>query len=169
MYIILHRSIITLLMSHDIDFTDGGSHNSDLIRNLHTPLTKLTSMPLPGRNRSDAGSIGRSDHVLALHIDGLVQDCSNSIAGALELLLACTKPSIWSLQASNVYYNTKTLNLKYHKISFVNTYLRSWSITLWFYTRRDNVAVPRRLDNWNRWYERTRCREIRGFQFLTRG
>ena len=30
------------------------------------------------------------------HIDGLVQDCSNSIANALELLPSCTiKQSIW--------------------------------------------------------------------------
>ena len=28
------------------------------------------------------------------HIDGLVQDCSNSIANALALLQSCTKPSI---------------------------------------------------------------------------
>ena len=28
------------------------------------------------------------------HIDGLVQDCSNSIANALELLQSCTKPLI---------------------------------------------------------------------------
>ena len=30
----------------------------------------------------------------AYHIDDLVQDCSNSIANALELLQSCTKPSI---------------------------------------------------------------------------
>ena len=29
------------------------------------------------------------------HFDGLVQDCSNSTANALELLQSCTKPSIW--------------------------------------------------------------------------
>ena len=29
------------------------------------------------------------------HIDGLVQDCSNSSALAMELLQSCTKPSIW--------------------------------------------------------------------------
>ena len=29
------------------------------------------------------------------HINGLVQDCSNSIANALELLQSCTKPSIY--------------------------------------------------------------------------
>ena len=29
------------------------------------------------------------------HIDGLAQDCSNSIANALELLQSCTKLSIW--------------------------------------------------------------------------
>ena len=30
-----------------------------------------------------------------LHIIGLVQDCSISIAKALEILQSCTKPSIW--------------------------------------------------------------------------
>ena len=29
------------------------------------------------------------------HIDGLVQDCSNSSASALDLLQSCTKPSIY--------------------------------------------------------------------------
>ena len=29
------------------------------------------------------------------YIDGLVQDCSNSIANTMELLQSCTKPSIW--------------------------------------------------------------------------
>ena len=29
------------------------------------------------------------------HFDGLVQDCSNSISNALELLQSCTKPSIY--------------------------------------------------------------------------
>ena len=29
------------------------------------------------------------------HINGLVQDCSYSIANALELLQSCTKPSIY--------------------------------------------------------------------------
>ena len=31
---------------------------------------------------------------LLVYFDGLVQDCSNSIANALELLQSCTKPSI---------------------------------------------------------------------------
>ena len=33
------------------------------------------------------------------YFDGLVQDCSNSIANALELLQFCTKPSISSLKS----------------------------------------------------------------------
>ena len=33
----------------------------------------------------------------SLCINGLVQDSSNSIASALELLRSCTKPLIWSL------------------------------------------------------------------------
>ena len=32
------------------------------------------------------------------NIDSLVQDCSNSIADALELLQSCTKPSILVIQ-----------------------------------------------------------------------
>ena len=31
-----------------------------------------------------------------VHIDGLVQDCNNSIASALELLQSCTKPSMYN-------------------------------------------------------------------------
>ena len=57
-YIILYRSIITLLGFHDRAFNDGGSCNGNRIRNLHTSVTKLTAMPVLGRNRWDAGSIG---------------------------------------------------------------------------------------------------------------
>ena len=39
------------------------------------------------------------------HIDGLVQDCSNSIADALELLQSCTKPSIWTLLSQTLHYH----------------------------------------------------------------
>ena len=34
------------------------------------------------------------DYSYWLHFEGLVQDCSNSIANALELLQSCTKPLI---------------------------------------------------------------------------
>ena len=34
-------------------------------------------------------------HDCARHIDGLVQDCSISIAWSMEILQSCTKPSIW--------------------------------------------------------------------------
>ena len=37
---------------------------------------------------------------ISKYFDGLVQDCGNSIANALELLQSCTKPSIWSLMHS---------------------------------------------------------------------
>ena len=41
---------------------------------------------------------GKSNMLLCLqlHIDGWVQDCSTSIANALELLQSCTKPSLLS-------------------------------------------------------------------------
>ena len=44
--------------------------------------------------------------------DGLVQDCSNSIANALELLQSCTEPSmdfVWN-QLSRQYASTKTIS-----------------------------------------------------------
>ena len=38
--------------------------------------------------------------ILYIYIDGLVQDCSNSIANTLQLLQSCTKPSLkWMLHA----------------------------------------------------------------------
>ena len=37
------------------------------------------------------------------HIDGLMQDCSNSIANALELLQSCAKPSICNNPDSKVH------------------------------------------------------------------
>ena len=43
-----------------------------------------------------------------VHIDGLAQDCSNSIANAHELLQSCTKPSIWCIT------NCLNCSLKFH-------------------------------------------------------
>ena len=44
------------------------------------------------------------------YVDGLVQDCSNSIANALELLQSCTKPSI-----SGNWINIKMPSYQYRK------------------------------------------------------
>ena len=46
------------------------------------------------------------DSVQRDHIEGLVQDCSNSIANALELQQSCTKPSIYPVDffSSFCYY-----------------------------------------------------------------
>ena len=55
-------------------------------------------------------------HRVWLCIDGLVQDCSNSIANALELLQSCTKPSvlfmyyIWSKYYSDVTWASMRLS-----------------------------------------------------------
>ena len=35
-----------------------------------------------------------SNYIAQYHVDGLAQDCSNSIALAMELLQSCTKPSM---------------------------------------------------------------------------
>ena len=51
------------------------------------------------------------------YLIGLVQDCSNSIANALELLQSCTKPSICSMSA--IISSLNVLNIK-KKISFAH-------------------------------------------------
>ena len=43
------------------------------------------------------------------YIDGLVQDCSNSIANAMELLQSCTKPSICTVLEIHIIWWWKHL------------------------------------------------------------
>ena len=52
--------------------------------------------PGPDHGQEETASIVCSLSIYAIshsHIDGLVQDCSNSSALAMELLQSCTKPS----------------------------------------------------------------------------
>ena len=47
-----------------------------------------------------------SSAVSTEYVDGLVQDCSKSIANALELLRSCTKASIYTgMNSSNLCQN----------------------------------------------------------------
>ena len=55
----------------------------------------------------------KKDHA---HIDGLVQNRSNSIANTLELLQSFTKPSIY--ESSLGLTSIKTSNVIYHSHSF---------------------------------------------------
>ena len=45
------------------------------------------------------------------HIDGLVQDCSNSSALAIELLQSCDKPSMYQLQFMYFKYVRRSIKL----------------------------------------------------------
>ena len=42
-------------------------------------------------------------HIYVAYTNGLVQDCSISIANAMEILQSCTKPSIWFNNKSYCY------------------------------------------------------------------
>ena len=53
-------------------------------------------------------------NMLTAQIDGLVQDCSNSIANALELLQSCTKPSKYTPCIST--FHLISLNHQEHMI-----------------------------------------------------
>ena len=50
------------------------------------------------------------------NIDGLVQNCSNSTANALELLQSCTKQSIWCLNADTQSFYSLNRKKSHHKI-----------------------------------------------------
>ena len=65
-------------------------------------LTKEPLIRKMCKNHYNQGQDHRATNIYiytynSLHIKGLAQDCSNSIANALELLRSCTKPSIWYL------------------------------------------------------------------------
>ena len=59
-----------------------------------------------------------------IHIDGLVQDCSNSIANTLEILQSCMKPliciymSIWG----NFDWNTKCFSYLHSNTDFTHSH-----------------------------------------------
>ena len=56
------------------------------------------------------------------YINGLVQDCSNSIANALELLQSCTKPS------TSMSYCTRNVTLVCQQWSHISFALSYWYI-----------------------------------------
>ena len=54
----------------------------------------LWGFPIPNMFMKNRVHVTKLIEAEWVHIDGLVQDCSNSIANALELLHSCTKPWI---------------------------------------------------------------------------
>ena len=71
------------------------------------------------------------------HIDGLVQDCSNSSALALELLQSCAKPSIYQCSSTRLWYLQYISNggtMSYTKPLIYNqwvSYISSSEVTIW--------------------------------------
>ena len=59
--------------------------------------------------------------LLQLHINGLVQDCSISIANALEILQSCTEPSIHPVR-----YKTKEYTFYGEESFFYDDHIDDW-------------------------------------------
>ena len=57
-------------------------------------------------------------YFISLHIDGLVQEKSNAIANALELLLSCTNPPVWGNVCCGQSYMAWVSNLETHRILY---------------------------------------------------
>ena len=79
------------------------SHSSHLTNSEHSTRHSITELPvkLHSHRRLSMGyftllAITVTTNLVPYNIDGLVQDCINSIAITLELLQSCTKPSIYS-------------------------------------------------------------------------
>ena len=73
----------------------GSLHRQD-ISTYAVDYTESTALYLPEGKISTITiiSVMNIDRKCKYNFDGFVQDCSNSIANALELLQSCTKPSI---------------------------------------------------------------------------
>ena len=67
------------------------------------------------------------------YIDGFVQDCSNSIAYALELLQSCTKPSISLFSIISRHWKARVVQLFPHG--------RKWPFL-------SNIANTKVADQW---------------------
>ena len=69
------------------------------------------------------------------YIDGLVQDCSNSIANALELLQSCTKPLLWGMYHVHCFgfcnYLHEYLNKNNKCIFIVAMMILNFKLQLW--------------------------------------
>ena len=74
-------------------FPDASPGLNELIHPAQIPVYPILSCD--SRFRLIINHVG---YTRASHFDGFVQDCSNSIANALELLQSCTKPLIWCIQ-----------------------------------------------------------------------
>ena len=67
---------------------------------------KITDGKLKIQVQVDILSLCQSQF-MQVYVDGLAQDCSNSIANALELLQSCAKPSMCSMpnKMCTVYFD----------------------------------------------------------------
>ena len=95
-------------------------HKGPVMRSFYVSLL-LARTILLNKNSWAAGNMWRYDTpVTSLHIDGLVQDCSNSVALAMELLQSYTEPSIWSVVLRILPILTMSLALSYLTKCFLN-------------------------------------------------
>ena len=81
------------------------------------------------------------------NIDGLVQDCSNSISNALELLQFCTKPSILC------FFISLKVNLTILQSSFHIDVDYQPELAKWEYQESDDLHV----DLWTIWDRKSCC------------
>ena len=82
-------------------------------------LVQIVAWRRPGdKPLSDPVMVSLLTHIcVTRHVDGLVHDCSNSSALAMELLQSCTKPSMWNIFSHWLWRPCPTINRKQNHIS----------------------------------------------------
>ena len=103
-----------------------------------------------------------------LYIDGLVKDCSNSNALAMELLQSCTKPLIYHDDVIKWKHFPRywPFGLRIHRSQVNSLHKGQWRATLMFSLI---YALNKRLGKqlWGWWFETPSCSSWRHWNVLT--
>ena len=88
----------------------------------HSKATPFLPSNLPSKPNQRLQTDWLQDKILQKYINGLVQDCSNSIANALELPQSCTKPSTYCMLLPKISDTNRIRCKNEEHIHFVRKY-----------------------------------------------
>ena len=108
-------------------------------------ISRLFPRSLNVMRRYNSGKL----HYELNNIDGLVQDCSNSSALAMELLQSCTKPSIYidGLIQKRRNSSAFSMELRLYSITFEATIISMCWGDIWHWAIGGHKSVMKRIGN----------------------
>ena len=122
---------------------------------------RFSSLLYPVLQQSWSGDVLVSSYQSIHHIDGLVQDCSNFSALAMELLQSCTKPSIcdntvnftvdvvlWTELCPHCIFQTSS-QILFIFIDLIDQLQKNYILSLWcFFLSFEIWSFPEFLNSW---------------------